>query len=159
MTGFEFAGRIDDVRIYDRALAQGEIQMDMATSLGAPDTTAPSVPTGLTANPVSTSQINLSWTASTDNIAVTGYQVFRDGTQIGTATTTSFSDSGLAANTLYSYAVRAIDAAGNLSALSSPPVSATTPCARHGCAERCADWAGGGRHGIGNGDGHGECRG
>ena len=125
-TGFEFAGRIDDVRIYNRALSLTEIQADMLSPLGAPDTVAPSVPTGLSANPVSTSQINLTWTGSTDNVAVTGYQVFRNGTQVGTATGTSYSDTGLAAGTAYGYAVRALDAAGNLSLLSAT-ITATTP--------------------------------
>jgi chitodextrinase len=75
----------------------------------------------------------LSWTASTDNLAVTGYQVERcTGTgcslfaQVGTPTTASFADSGLAASTTYSYRVLAVDAAGNLSGYSSV-ASVTTP--------------------------------
>jgi uncharacterized delta-60 repeat protein len=92
------------------------------------DTTAPTAPTGLIAvfnN--STSAIDLSWTAATDNIAVTGYEVFRDGaaTAIGTTNGTTFSDSGLAADSTHSYAVIAVDAAGNRSPLSNT-VSATT---------------------------------
>ena len=83
------------------------------------DTTAPSVPTGLTAAAVSSSQINLSWTASTDNVGVSGYRVFRGGTQIATTSTTSFANTGLSASTTYSYTVAAYDAAGNLSAQSS----------------------------------------
>jgi hypothetical protein len=58
---------------------------------------------------------NLSWTAATDNVGVTGYQVFRNGTQVGAnlaATATTFSQAGLAAGT-YSYTVKAMDAAGN----------------------------------------------
>lgn len=96
-----------------------------ATAAGA-DTVAPSVPTGLATTPVSTTQINLTWNASTDNVGVTGYQIFRDGVQIATATTTSFSNIGLTAGTTYQYAVRAIDAAGNSSALTTA-VSGTTP--------------------------------
>ena len=83
-----------------------------------PDTTPPSVPTGLSATVVSQSQITVSWSASTDNVATTGYQVFRDGGQVGTATGTSFSSTDLAASTSYTYAVKAVDAAGNVSALS-----------------------------------------
>src|SRR5207302_947154 len=90
------------------------------------DATPPTVPTGLTANAVSSSQINLSWTASSDNVGVSGYRVYRGGTQIGTPGTTSFTDTGLAASTTYSYTVAAYDAAGNVSAQSSP-ASATTP--------------------------------
>lgn len=90
-----------------------------------PDTTAPSAPTNLVATVVSSSQINLAWTASTDNVGVTGYKVFRGGTQVGTPTSTSFNDSGLSASTSYSYTVKAVDAAGNLS-LNSNTASATT---------------------------------
>ncbi|MEW2041930.1 cellulose binding domain-containing protein, partial [Streptomyces sp. NPDC005534] len=67
----------------------------------------------------------LSWSASTDNTAVTGYDVYRDGTKVGSATTTSYTDSGLSASTTYAYTVKAKDAAGNVSA-SSTAVSATT---------------------------------
>lgn len=90
------------------------------------DTTPPSVPTGLTATAVSSSQINLSWTASTDNVGVSGYNVFRGGTQVGTSATTTYLDSGLSASTTYSYTVAAKDAAGNTSAQSSSASAATT---------------------------------
>jgi len=89
------------------------------------DTTAPTVPTGLAASAISTSQINLSWNASTDNVGVSGYKVFRDSVAIGSVSSTSFSDSGLAASSTHSYAVRAFDAAGNQSAQSAT-VAATT---------------------------------
>ena len=82
------------------------------------DTTAPSIPTGLTATAISSSQINLSWIASTDNVAVTGYQVFRGGNQIATVATASYSDTGLTAGTNYVYTVKAVDAVGNVSAAS-----------------------------------------
>src|SRR5207302_1801753 len=91
-----------------------------------PDTTPPTVPTGLTATAVSSSQINLSWTASSDNVGVSGYRVYRGGTQIATRSTTSFADTGLSPSTTYNYTVAAYDAAGNLSAQSSS-ASATTP--------------------------------
>src|SRR5256885_13415920 len=91
-----------------------------------PDTTPPSVPTGLTASAVSSSQINLSWAASSDNVGVSGYRVFRNGAQIATTSATSFTNTGLSPSTTYTYAVAAFDAAGNLSARSSP-ASATTP--------------------------------
>jgi len=97
-----------------------------ATTPAAPDTTPPSVPTGLTASAVSSSQINLSWAASSDNVGVSGYRVYRDGAQIATTSTTFFANTGLSPSTTYSYAVAAFDAAGNLSARSSP-ASATTP--------------------------------
>jgi chitodextrinase len=89
----------------------------------APDTTAPTAPSGLTAVASSTTQIGLTWAASTDNVAVTSYRVERctgasctNFAQIGAATTlATFSDSGLTASTAYRYRVRASDAAGNLS--------------------------------------------
>ena len=98
-----------------------------------PDTQPPTAPSNLTATAVSGTQINLSWTASTDNVGVTGYLVERcQGTgcnsfaQIGTTAATTFNDTGLTANTSYSYRVRATDAAGNLSPYSNI-ASATTP--------------------------------
>ncbi len=89
------------------------------------DTTPPSVPTNLSANAISSSQINLSWTASTDNVGVTGYDIYRGGVQIGTSATNGYSDSGLAASTQYTYTVSAYDASGNNSAQSTS-ASATT---------------------------------
>src|SRR5205809_448640 len=91
-----------------------------------PDTPPPSVPQGLTASAVSSSQINLSWAASSDTVGVSGYRVYRNGTQIATTSATSFANTGLSASTTYSYTVAAYDAAGNLSAQSSS-ASATTP--------------------------------
>ena len=79
-----------------------------------PDTTRPTVPTTLTARAVSASQINLSWTASTDNVAVTGYKVYRDGSLLATlGVVTTYQNSGLTPSTLYTYTVSAIDGAGN----------------------------------------------
>ncbi|MCK1597287.1 LamG-like jellyroll fold domain-containing protein [Bradyrhizobium sp. 164] len=95
------------------------------TTSASQDATPPSTPTGLVATAASTTQINLSWNASTDNVAVTGYQVFRNGAQVGTPTTTTFSDTGLSPGTSYTYTVRARDAASNLSGQSAP-ASATT---------------------------------
>ncbi len=92
---------------------------------GGGDTTPPSTPTNLAATAVSSSQINLSWTASTDNVGVTGYKIFRGGVQVGTATTNSYSDTGLSPSTSYSYTVSAFDAAGNNSG-NSNTASATT---------------------------------
>jgi len=106
-----------------------------ATTLGGSDTTPPTAPTGLTATAASSSQVNLSWGASSDNVAVTGYKVERctgagctTFVQIATPTTTPYSDTGLSASTSYSYRARATDAAGNLSPYSST-ASATTATA------------------------------
>jgi concanavalin A-like lectin/glucanase superfamily protein len=98
-----------------------------------PDTTAPSTPTSLTATAVSFSEVNLTWTASTDNVGVTGYRVFRcqgagcsPTALVATAPSASFSDTGLAATSSYTYAVTAVDAANNASGVSTA-ASATTP--------------------------------
>lgn len=89
------------------------------------DTTPPSVPAGLQATAASSSQINLSWQASTDNVGVTGYVIYRGGARITTTGTTSYLDNGLSPATSYTYTVAAYDAAGNTSAQSSG-ASATT---------------------------------
>jgi len=94
----------------------------------AGDTTPPTTPTNLTATAISSSQINLSWTASTDNVGVTGYRIYRGGVQIATTTLTSYSNTGLSPSTSYSYTVAAYDAAGNVSPQSTA-VSATTQAA------------------------------
>lgn len=94
----------------------------------APDGEAPSVPLNLTAQAVSATQINLSWGASTDNVSVTGYRIYRNGTDIGLSATTTFVNTGLTAGQTYSYTVRAYDAMDNLSA-NSNSANATTPSA------------------------------
>jgi chitodextrinase len=82
------------------------------------DTTPPSVPTGLTGSAASATLINLSWVASTDNVGVTGYRVYRGGSQIGTSATTTYADSTVVGSTTYSYKVAAYDAVPNVSAQS-----------------------------------------
>ncbi|MDP2877229.1 MAG: fibronectin type III domain-containing protein [Holophaga sp.] len=89
----------------------------VTVTTGTTDTTPPSAPTNLAATNLSATGVTLSWTASTDNVAVTGYRVYR-GTAtapIATVTGTAFTDTGLTASTAYSYAVDAIDAGGNAS--------------------------------------------
>ena len=90
-----------------------------------PDTQVPTAPTGLTATVVSSTQVSVGWTASTDNVGVTGYLIERclgagcsSFTQVATQATTSYSDTGLVASTSYSYRIRATDAAANLSSYS-----------------------------------------
>ncbi|MER5397456.1 glycoside hydrolase family 6 protein [Streptomyces sp. NPDC002599] len=103
----------------------------LSGSGGGGDTQAPTVPGGLAVSSTTSNSATLSWSASTDNTAVTGYDVYRDGTKVGSATTTSYTDSGLAASTTYTYTVKAKDAAGNVSA-SSTAVSATTKASSGG---------------------------
>lgn len=98
----------------------------LPAAVTAPDTTSPTAPAGVTATATSPTQVNVSWTASTDDTAVTGYNVLRDGTTIGTATGTTYSDGTALAGTTYGYVVRAFDAAGNVSA-DSNTATVTTP--------------------------------
>ncbi|MNQ86089.1 Beta/alpha-amylase precursor [compost metagenome] len=69
--------------------------------------------------------ISLSWSASTDTVGVTGYEIWRNGVKVATTASTSYTNTGLTANTAYSYTVKAYDAAGNLSA-ESAAISVTT---------------------------------
>ncbi|MES5824553.1 glycoside hydrolase family 6 protein [Streptomyces sp. RG80] len=87
------------------------------------DTTAP---TGLRATAKTASSVSLAWTAATDDVGVTGYDVYRNDTRVGSpAAGTTYTDTGLSAATAYSYTVRARDAAGNVSAASAA-LSVTT---------------------------------
>ena len=92
-----------------------------------PDTTAPAVPTGLGATLVSVSSFTLKWTASTDDVRSTGYEIFRDGVSITATSGLSRIITGLVPATVYSFAVRAKDAAGNWSAMSAPLSVTTLP--------------------------------
>jgi len=96
------------------------------------DTTAPSVPANLNATAVSSSQINLSWSASTDNVGVTGYRIYQcsgsgctPSAQIDTTTNTTYQNSSLSPSTTYCYRVAAYDAAGNVSTQSSSSCATT----------------------------------
>ncbi|WP_328891401.1 glycoside hydrolase family 48 protein [Streptomyces sp. NBC_00316] len=102
--------------IYAELLVEGDV---------GGDTEPPTVPGGLTVTATTSNSASLSWSASTDNVAVTGYDVYRNGVLAGNATGRTFTDQGLAAATEYSYAVAARDAGGNTSALSTA-VTATT---------------------------------
>ncbi|MBB5965115.1 glycosyl hydrolase family 18 protein [Planomonospora venezuelensis] len=85
---------------------------------GGGDTEAPSTPGGLRAGAVGATTAELSWNASTDNVKVTGYEVYRGGALVATVTGTSHTDTGLTAKTEYAYTVKARDAAGNRSGAS-----------------------------------------
>src|SRR5256885_4608362 len=77
------------------------------------DATAPSTPTGLTAAAAGSTGANLSWSASTDNVGVTGYIVRRDGVQVATPATTTYADVGLSDGTSYTYTEAARGAGRN----------------------------------------------
>ena len=128
-----FQGLIDEVRVYNRALSAAEIQSDMDTPVSGDAATAVTTPPRRPRRHADrhgprATQINLAWTAATDNVGVTGYRVERcqgagctNFAQIATPTATSYNDTGLTAATSYSYRVRATDAAGNLGGYSKSP--------------------------------------
>lgn len=89
------------------------------------DTQAPTIPTNLTASAITTTSVSLNWTASTDNLGVTGYSIYMNNTLKTTVTTTTASITGLTASTAYSFYVIAKDAAGN-SSTKSTTITATT---------------------------------
>ena len=89
------------------------------------DTTAPTAPSNVAASTITLTSLNLNWTASTDNVAVTGYDVYNGATKIATVTATNYSVSGLTAETAYTFSVKAKDAADNTSATSNT-VNVTT---------------------------------
>ncbi|MFA6417234.1 MAG: fibronectin type III domain-containing protein [Patescibacteria group bacterium] len=89
------------------------------------DTTLPSAPGDLLASTVSPSRINLSWSVASDNVGVTGYNIYRDNALIATSSVNSFANIGLSASTSYTFYVKSYDAAGNISAQSNV-ASATT---------------------------------
>ena len=95
-----------------------------ATSV-PPDTQAPTVPSGLSASGVTDSQATIAWSASTDDVAVSAYLVYRDGAFVRSTRSTSLTDAGLSPSTVYSYRVAALDYANHLSAQSTPLVITT----------------------------------
>jgi chitodextrinase len=90
------------------------------------DTSAPSIPAGLVSSNITMTSFTLSWNASTDNVAVTGYDVYKNGALVTSVSTTSVSITGLTSGTAYAMTVKAKDAAGNASALSTA-LQVTTP--------------------------------
>lgn len=107
------------------------------------DITPPTIPAPVTATPITTTQIDLVWGASTDDYSLSGYQVFRDVIQIATTTLTTYSDVGLTPSTTYAYFIRAFDSFNNVStsssivatttfATASPPVTPTTTTPANG---------------------------
>jgi chitinase len=90
-----------------------------------PDTKAPTTPSGLQTSAITATSVTLSWTASTDNVGVTGYRLFNGGTQITTVTGTNHMFKGLAASTAYTFGVEAYDAADNTSATASKGATTT----------------------------------
>ncbi len=122
-----FAGQIDDVRVYNRALGASDLQADMNTPVGSgtsADTQPPTVPTGLRVTGQTATSITLAWTGSNDNVGVAGYGRYRGGTLVSSGTETSYTFTGLTCGSSHTLAVDAHDAAGNRSPKAS--VSAAT---------------------------------
>ncbi len=97
------------------------------------DTQAPSAPSNLTASNVTQTTVDLSWTASTDNVGVTAYDVYQDGSIIGSISGTTAQVTNLTANMTYAFYVKAKDAAGNISAASNTVNVTTLPESTGGC--------------------------
>lgn len=111
--------------------------VNVTTLTPAPDATAPTAPTGLTAASTTATSTNLTWTASTDNVAVTGYDVYQGSTLKATVTSTSYAVTGLTASTAYTFSVKAKDAAGNVSASSNViSVTTTAPAVANYCTSQ-----------------------
>lgn len=104
------------------------VSINTATSS---DTTLPSAPGDLLATAVSPSKINLSWSAASDNIGVTGYNIYRNNILIATSSINSFANVGLTASTSYAFYVKAFDAAGNISAQSNVASATTLAIPKH----------------------------
>jgi chitodextrinase len=121
--GEDFAGLIDEVRVYNRALTAAELSTDMNTPIGT-DSTPPTAPTGLAQTGQTETSVTVSWSAATDNVAVAGYGLYRDLAPAGSTTATNATLGGLKCGTRYQIGVDAYDAAGNRSATTN--VSATT---------------------------------
>jgi len=123
LTGLTAHGRYLRFVGVSRATTYGyslwEIQA-FGTSDSTGDTQAPTAPSGLTTGETTANSVALTWTASTDNVGVAGYDILRNGQPVATSATTSYNDTGLTPDANYLYAVRARDAAGNTS-----PVSTT----------------------------------
>jgi len=108
-------GSLDEVRIYNRALTDQEVADLYAAQAAMPtltDTIAPNAPLGLTAE-VTFNNVDLSWNAATDNVGVTGYNVFQDSVKVATTTGTSLYLPELAPLTAFEFGVTAVDAVGN----------------------------------------------
>jgi hypothetical protein len=113
-----------------------------ANAVPPQDTEAPTQPSSLTATAVSSSQIDLTWTAATDNVGVNHYEVTRGTTVVATTALNHFSDTGLSPSTLYTYTVKAVDAAGNASQASGAASATTAAGGTGGLALRATATAG-----------------
>ncbi len=103
----------------------GSVSKSVALVVNYVDNEAPSAPTNLATSGITTDSITLNWSPATDNVSVTGYNLYRDGRMIGTTNSTTYTDSALGMSTTYAYTVTAIDSIGNES-VQTTVVSGTT---------------------------------
>jgi chitodextrinase len=151
-TGSALVKTVDDSTLTDDVLGAGswndKVSSLKVTTVGA-DTQAPTVPTALTIGTVSTTQIPLSWTASTDNVNVTGYDLYRNGTLVASVggTTYNYTFTGLTTATGYTLGVRAKDGSNNFSTIATK--AATTAGSTAGNCSSLA-WSGTTNYSIGS---------
>jgi chitodextrinase len=145
-TSYQFTGLTANtaytlgVQAYDAAGNNSTKPTANATTSAASDTTAPTAPSSLTTSGITSSTITLNWAASTDNVGVTGYKLYKGGVYVTTVTTLSYQFTGLTASTQYTLGVAATDAAGNNSSTASG--TATTSAGSGGsnpCASFCSN--------------------
>ena len=138
-TGF-FAGEVDEIRVYGRALGPTEIAYDMTHRAGPPDTTPPTQPTDFVQTNATPTSVSTAWQASTDDEHVAGYNLYRGGVLVASTPETSYTFSGLTCATSYDLEVEAFDHFANVSPRASstatddcdvtpPTVAVTSPAA------------------------------
>ena len=111
-----------------------DFNVTFSVEASQPENIPPSTPTNLVAVAVSSSQINLAWTASTDNVGVVGYKIYRNGIYVDDSIATIYSDNDLPYSTDFTYTVAAFDTAGNPSNQSLPSTAATQAVVTGDCS-------------------------
>lgn len=107
------------VKAYDIA-GNYSVQSNSISAATVSDNAPPSIPSGLKTSSITATEVNLTWSPSSDNVKVKGYDIFCDGSKIGSTSKTSYCSEGLVPGKSYTYTVRAIDSVGNISDNSSP---------------------------------------
>ncbi|MBW7453483.1 fibronectin type III domain-containing protein [Paenibacillus sepulcri] len=107
--------------------SEGNVSSASNTVTAIFDTQAPTVPSNLKVSGVTATSVNLTWTASIDNVGVTGYEIYKGTTLVGTSASNNYTVTGLNANTSYTFTVKAKDAEGNVSGASNVITVTTLP--------------------------------
>lgn len=128
------------VDAFDAATPANVSQHSTPATVTTPDTSPPAPPSGLRLAAATATSLSLAWWSSTDNVGVAGYQVSRDGTLVSTTSSTRYTDTGLGSGQSYTYAITAVDAAGNASPATALTVrTITVPQAPSGVAAVAGD--------------------